>query len=130
MTTRAVATRPGQPTEHLELSAAEEAARQAESDANALSGLRAQRRHEIITEGVLRIAVQVPEWDSLERVALLASIWNMLGAPNVAQALARDLYHYVKNTALPKLGPMTLAELQAVDPSAADPFGDGTPWPT
>ena len=83
-----------------------------------------------IAEGVARIAVQVPEWDSLERVRLLASIFNMLGPPNAAQTLARDIFLYVRDTALPKIATVTTqAGLDAIDPPAADPFGDGTPWP-
>ena len=131
MTTRAVATRPGQPTDHVALTPAEEASRQAESDANEVTSLRANLRQAFIDEGILRIAAQVPEWDSFERVALLASVWNMFGGPpNAAQALARDIYLYVRDIALPRLGPLTLAQLQAADPTAADPFGGGTLWPT
>ena len=128
--TRAVATPPGQPTDYLDLSAAEETARQAEMDAAAPATLRKHLRRRFLEEGVTRIAAQVPEWDSFERVALLASVWNMLGPPNAAQALAKDIYLYVRDTALAKLDPLTLTELQAIDPSAADPFGDGSFWPT
>ncbi len=128
--TRAVATKRGQPTEHRTLSAADEAARLAEIDAAAPATLRKHLRRAFIDDGVARISVQEPAWDSFERVALIASIWTRLGAPSPAQALAKDIYLYVRDTALPKLAPLTLAQLQAIDPAAADPFGDGTPWPT
>ena len=95
-----------------------------------ISELKRTMADAFITEGVTRITAEVPEWDSFERIALLASVWNMLGAPNSAQALARDIYLYVKTTVLPKLAPLDLAGLQAIDPTAADPFGDGAAWPS
>ncbi len=91
-----------------------------------------EKRDAFIAEGVTRITASVPEWNDFERIALLASVWNMLdgASATAAQDLAKDIYLYVKITALPKLAPLTLTQLQLVDPSAADPFGDGTPWPT
>ncbi len=94
---------------------------------------KANKKNDFKVEGVKRIAAQVPEWDSFGRVAFLASVWNMLdgAAATAAQALAKDIYLYVKNTALPKVTAVTTqAALDAIDPTAADPFGDGTPWPT
>ena len=132
MTTRAVATPFGKPTEHVELTAAEEVARQAESDVGFEAGLRKSLRQSFKVEGLARIAAQVPAWDSFERIEFLISIANMLDTASMtaAQALARDILIYVRDTAIPKLVPMTLAQLQAVGPTAADPFGDGTTWPT
>ena len=132
MTTRAIATPPGEPTEHVDLTPAEETARQAESDAAALDNLRALRRREFKAEALRRIAAQVPAWDSFDRIEFLLSIANMLDTTNMmaAQALARDILLYARDTAIPKLAPLSLTDLQTVDPTAADPFGDGTPWPT
>lgn len=75
-------------------------------------------------EGVKRISTRVPAWDSLETVQLVVSIANMLnaGAMTTTQNNARLTYLYVRDTALPKLNTLTLAELEQVDPTAAQPF--------
>ncbi len=132
MTTRAVATPPGEPTKHIDLTPAEETARQIETDAAALDGLRFLRRQQFKAEALRRIATQVPAWNSFERIEFLLSIANMLNTANMtaAQTLARDILIYARDTAIPKLAPLNLADLQAIDPTAADPFGDGTVWPT
>lgn len=132
MTTRAIATPPGKPTQHVTLTPAEETARQAESDTAALDGLRFLRRQEFKVEALRRIAAQVPAWDSFERIEFLLSIANMLNTVNMtaAQSLARDILLYARGTAIPKLAPLSLTDLQSVNPTAADPFGDGTRWPT
>lgn len=96
-----------------------------------LSDWKAEKRAEFTQQGIIRITMQVPEWDDFKRIAMIASIWNMLGTPNAAQVLARDIYVYVRNTAIPKVNAASSqSELDAIDPSAADPFGDGTLWPT
>ncbi len=121
--TKAIATPPEQNTQHVDLTVAEESARQAESNLNLLEGTRASLKAEFLTEGVRRIGLQVSEWNSFERVALLASVWNMFGAaPNAQQAAARDIFLYLRDTVLPKLGGLTLAELQQIDAAAAQPF--------
>lgn len=76
------------------------------------------------TEGIKRISAQVPAWDSLETVQLVVSIANMLnaGAMTTTQNNARLTYLYVRDTALPKLNTLTLAELEQVDPPEAQPF--------
>ncbi len=114
-----------------EMTTNEQATQETTWSATLLDNTRMGLRDEFIVEGVVRIIAQVPEWDSFARIALLASVWNMLGTPNSAQSLARDIYLYVKNTALPKLATVTTqAGLNAIDPTVADPFGDGTLWPT
>lgn len=132
--TRAVATPPGQPTNHRDLSVTEETTRQAEMDAAAPATLRKQLRRAFSEEGVARIAAQEPAWNSFDMMALIVSIWTRLGRPRPAQALARDIYLYVRDSAVPKLGTLTLTELQSVDPTAAQPFAAVDPgdagWPT
>ncbi len=84
-------------------------------------------------EGVTRIAGQVPDWDSLDTIKTVAGLWASHLAANatVAQVAAKDIYLYVRDTVPAKLAAVTTqGELDAIDPSAADPFGDGTPWPT
>ena len=129
--TRAIATAPGAPSAEETLTAAEETAQLTEWSANQVDSTRAGLRRSFKAEGLRRIALQEPAWDTFETVALIASIWTRLGAPSVAQVLAKDIYLYVRDTALPKLAAVTTqAALDAIDPTAADPFGDGTPWPT
>jgi hypothetical protein len=85
-----------------------------------------------IAEAVTRIAVEVRDWDSLEQIKTVAGIWASHLASNatVAQTRAKDIYLYVRDTVPPKLAAIVdQAELDAIDPTAADPFGDGTPWP-
>lgn len=67
-------------------------------------------------EAVKRISTQVTAWNSLEDVRLIASVWNMLGTPNAAQTKAKDIYLYVKNTAIPNVNAQVdIASVQAID---------------
>ncbi len=86
-----------------------------------------------IAEGVTRIAAQVPDWDSLDTIKTVAGLWASHLAANAtaAQTTAKDIYLYVRDTVPAKLAAVTTqGELDAIDPSAADPFGDGSFWPT
>ena len=79
------------------------------------------------------IAAQVPDWDSLDTIKTVAGLWASHLAANAtaARTAAKDIYLYVRDTIPPKLAAVTSqAELQAIDPTAADPFGDGSFWPT
>ena len=99
----------------------------------ALDDFKRSKRQEFKAETVTRMAIQVPAWNSFERIEFLISIANLLDIASIttAQALARDILLYTKNTAIPKINAMaTHAEVAAVDPTLADPFGDGTVWPT
>lgn len=73
-----------------------------------------QKIEEYKTEGIKRIGLQVVEWNSFNIVALLASIWNMLGPPSAAQTQAKDIYVYVKNTAIPYINSIDTGD-QAAD---------------
>ena len=98
-----------------------------------LAELKTVKGGEFIAEGVTRIAAQVPDWDTIEQIKTVAGLWASHLATNAtaAQLTAKDIYLYVRNTVPAKLAAVTTqAELDAIDPSAADPFGDGTPWPT
>lgn len=96
-----------------------------------LDDIKATKVQSFITFGVLRIAVQVPDLDTLASIKAVAAIWPEIGAgARAALAKARDIYIFVKDTATPKVNAMaTEAEVNAVDPTLADPFGDGTLWP-
>ncbi len=91
------------------------------------------KRLDFIAEGVSRVALQVPDWDTLDTIKTVAGLWASHLAANatVAQTTAKDIYLYVRDTVPAKLAAVAdQAELDAIDPTAADPFGDGTPWPT
>ena len=97
-----------------------------------IADLKKAKRAEFNIEGVTRIAAQVPEWNSIDIVAYTVSISNLLnlGSMTAAQTLAKDIYLYVKNTVSTKLAAVTTKDaLDAIDPTADDPFADGTPWP-
>lgn len=130
--TRTVATRPGKPSKQVTLTASEETARLAESSAGALAGLRALRRQQFKAEALARIAAQVPDWDSIESIKTAAGMWPAIGGGATAAMLAaKDIYLYIRDTIPPKIAAVAdQPGLDAIDPTAADPFGDGTPWPS
>ena len=100
--------------------------------AEVFADLKRIKRKEFKKEAVIRIAAQVPEWDSFGRIEFLLSISNMLDVASMTatQTLAKDILLYTKNTAIPKMNAVAdQAALDAIDPTVADPFGDGTPWP-
>ena len=92
-----------------------------------------EKGQEFVTEAVGRIAAQVPDWDNLSTIKTVSGLWvsHLAADATVAQVAAKDIYRYVRDTVPARLAAVaTQAELDAIDPSAADPFGDGTPWPT
>ncbi|MCH7793836.1 MAG: hypothetical protein IH900_01665 [Proteobacteria bacterium] len=98
-----------------------------------LAELKAAKGAAFTAEGRTRIAAQVPDWDTLDAIKTVAGLWASHLAANAtaAQTVAKDIYRYVRDTVPAKLAAVaTPAELDAIDPSTADPFGDGTPWPT
>ncbi len=98
-----------------------------------LAELRLAKGAGFIAEGVTRIAAQVPDWASLEAIKTVAGLWASHLATNAtaAQITAKDIYLYIRDTVPAKLAVLTTeAELDTIDPTAADAFGDGTLWPT
>ena len=98
-----------------------------------LDEIKTVKTAKFIAEGVRRIAAQMPDWDTLDTIKTVAGLWASHLAANatVAQVAAKDIYLYVRDTVPAKLAAVTTqAELDGIDPSAADPFSDGTPWPT
>ena len=98
-----------------------------------LAELKTAKGAAFTAEGVTRIAAQVPDWDTLEAIKTVAGLWASHLAANAtaAQITAKDIYLYVRDTAPSKLAAVSSqAELDAIDALVADPFGDGTPWPT
>ena len=98
-----------------------------------LAELKAAKGAALSAEGVTRIAAQVPDWDTLDTIKTVAGLWisHLAANATAAQTTAKDIYRYVRDTVPAKLAAVaTPAELDAIDPSTADPFGDGTPWPT
>lgn len=92
-------------------------------------------RKAFVKEGVARISVAVPEWDSFEKIKLIASLWNLLVGANAtaAQVLARDIYLFVRDDALTRIGALTDATIDLVAPTVAKPFELAEPgapgWP-
>ena len=118
------------------MDAAEEAAIQSGwlvGAAQSLSDSKAAKRADFRIEGVLRVAAQVPDWNTLDTIKTVAGMWVSHLAMNATatQITARDIYLYVRNTVPPKVNAAAnQAALDAIDPTASDPFGDGTIWPT
>lgn len=88
----------------------------ADADPNILALVKSAKIQEYKLEGLRLIGTQVPEWNSFDVVAFIASIWNMLGTSNAQQAQAKDIYVYVKNTAIPNVNAQVdIASVQAID---------------
>lgn len=88
----------------------------ADADTTVLARVKQVKIQEYKREAVRLIGLQVPEWGSIDKVAFIASIWNMLGSPNAAQIQAKDIYAYVKNTAIPNVNTQVdIASVQAID---------------
>lgn len=101
--------------------------------APSLSELKVIKRREFVTEGIKRIAAEVPDWDSLETIKTVSGLWvsHLAANATAAQLTAKDIYLYVRDTVPPKIAAIAdEVALAAVDPTATDPFGDGTLWPT
>jgi hypothetical protein len=96
-----------------------------------LAELKQAKGADFIAEGVRRIAAQVSDWDSIESIKTAAGMWPAIGGGATApMMLAKDVYLYLRDTVPAKLAGLAIqAELDAIDPSQADPFGDGTGWP-
>lgn len=96
-----------------------------------LADLKLAKGAEFIAEGVIRIAAQVSDWDSIESIKTAAGMWPAIGGGATApMMLAKDVYLYLRDTVPAKLAALaSQAELDAIDPGQADPFGDGTGWP-
>ncbi len=87
-------------------------------DPKVLANVKAAKRQEFIAEAVARITIQVPEWNTYERVAFIASFWNMLngGSADASQNKAKDIYVFVKGTAIPDVNSKTtVADALAMD---------------
>ncbi len=85
-------------------------------DPNALDKVKASKIAEYKTEGVRRIGLQVTEWGNFETIQIVASLWNTLTSPNAAQTNAKNIYVYVKDTAIPNVNAQTnIADVQAID---------------
>ena len=97
-----------------------------------LDELKVSKNGKFVIEGINRIAAQVPDWDTLDIIKTISGLWVTHLAANAtpAQLKAKDIYLFVRDTVPPKINAATdQAALDAMDPSAADPFGDGTLWP-
>jgi len=95
-----------------------------------LAELKVAKAADFISEGVTRIAAQVPDWDSLDTIKTVAGLWvpHLVANATPAQIKARNLYLYIRNTVPARLNAVTTqAELDAIDPSAPYPFATARP---
>jgi hypothetical protein len=67
---------------------------------------------EYINEAVNRIKVHVLEWDSEKQIRHIASIWNTMSNQNAAQVLAKDIYDYVMNIAIPAVEGVSTSDIK------------------
>jgi hypothetical protein len=95
-------------------------------------------RNQFTSEGLDRIEGRVRDWNSLNRVELIRSIWGQLSNKTAEQLEAANIYVYVVDDVLPNIDAIPADDLSVVDPLANDPFAgtsfDGTaddpgPWP-
>ena len=94
------------------------------ADNTVLDKVKQLKVNEYKNEGIRRIGVEVAEWNTFETVKFVASIWNMLGTPNVKQTKAKNIYMYMKNTAIPDVNALTMVQdVQAID------VANDTNWP-
>ena len=100
--------------------------------AESVSGQHERLKTLFLKEGVKRIAVEIPDLDTADAVKAYAASWaaNPPPSPTAAQTKGKNIYLYVKNTAIPKVnGISNPSTLEAIDVTVNDPFGDGTVWP-
>ena len=81
-------------------------------------------------EGIERVSVHVPEWNSEDKIEVVVGLWPAL-KEHATQTMtaAMEIFFYTRDIAVPKLRASGEVDLDTVDPTAADPFGDGTAWP-
>ncbi len=88
----------------------------ADPDMKILVKVKRKKMNEYKREALTRIQSTMPDWDDIEKIKFIASIWNMLGTPNANQTAAKNVYVYVKYTAIPAVQALTtVSAVQAVD---------------
>ena len=88
------------------------------------------KRQAFEEEGVRRIAAIVPDLDDIAAIKALAAMWPPT-KPTQDLLDAKDVYVYVRDTVPVKLDALPDHHaVFAIDETATDPFGDGTPWPS
>ena len=118
----------------VEYAEAEQTALETERTAAVETQARAALKDGFIDEGLARIAAAVPDWDTLDKVEFVRSIWPAL-QPHATPAwtLARDIYVYAR-ASIAKLNALNAAELAlvvATDPAPFGPVEGADPgWPT
>jgi hypothetical protein len=85
-------------------------------DDSVLVRVKQKKISEYKAEGVRRIGITVSAWDSFASIEYTVSIWNMLGTPNALQITAKNIFVYVKNTAIPAVSALgTVNDVQNID---------------
>ena len=87
-----------------------------DADPGLLTRCREEKKGDYIAEGVRRIAVRVPEWDNFKEIGKSALILGEASDLTADQIAAKDIYCYIKNTALPNVDAQgTPALVNAID---------------
>ena len=87
-----------------------------DADLDLLTRCREEKKGEYITEGVNRIKARVPEWDNFKEIGKSALILGEASDLTADQIAAKDIYLYIKNTALPNVDAQgTPALVNAID---------------
>jgi hypothetical protein len=88
----------------------------ADADPMLLDHVKDIKRAQYIKEGVRRIALRVPEWDNFKEIGKSALILGEASDLTADQIAAKDIYCYIKNTALPNVDAQgTPALVNAID---------------
>jgi hypothetical protein len=89
----------------------------ADPDTSALDLVKQKKVAEYRREGITRISTHIPEWDDMEKIKFIASIWNMLGPPNLKQTKAKNIFTWMEDTLLLNLDNKSIDELLQMDAS-------------
>tara|TARA_Y100000310_G_C20619656_1_gene782568 strand:- start:137 stop:571 length:435 start_codon:yes stop_codon:yes gene_type:complete len=96
-----------------------------DEDDTLLQRVKDAKINEYNKEGLRRIALQVSEWNNMAIISTVKSLWSQISNHTPAQILAKDIFLYVENTAIPNVNAQTtVAAVQAVD------IPNDVNWPT
>lgn len=98
-----------------------------------LGEIRAQKEAAFVVAGVIRIAAQVPDWDTVEQIKTVAGLWasHLVAGATAEQRKSMRIYRYLRDTVPARLNAVTTrTALDDIDPRATNPFGLDAPWPS
>tara|TARA_Y100000310_G_C20609116_1_gene777091 strand:+ start:1094 stop:1537 length:444 start_codon:yes stop_codon:yes gene_type:complete len=87
-----------------------------DTDDTLLDRVKGLKIKEYQKEGINRIKGHVVEWEDESIIKAVASTWRQMSNHTAAQISAKDVYVYVKNTAIPNVNAQTTVEaVQIID---------------